>query len=138
MATTAKFIFDCIKQGTHVLGTDRNGRDRMSAAIYFSVLYNDKLYVGGVVELNQPFGSDYEGDPIECHRPSMPQSMPRKLSPRHDDLNQAAERYYRAHVGSNSRSIGISKHARDVHMEGNMIISRAEFELPLDEGTRGW
>jgi len=137
MSGLAQFTFTEVAQGDQVLGSVGGNADRLSARVHFDVQIGDRLFSGGHVDVNQPFGTNYANAPFECFPPAMPSGSPKGVRPRHSEFREQVERYYRSQLAG----IGLGSQAGtpvDFQMHGNLFVSRFSVLIPLDAGESGW
>ena len=118
----ARVTFHKLIQDSQDIGT---GEDHMISKAFFTLELDGNVHNDMCVELKQPFGTDYETEPVEVFRPTGSYS---------GNWNQhafadAAEDYYRGLIGSQGRVFAVGKGTR---MRNNtMEINRAyAFDVP--------
>lgn len=105
----------------------------MVSRISFDVKIGDREFPGLEVEVRQPFGTDYEGEPIEVG------AVKNYKGPwNHAAFSEECERYYRRLVGQSGSAICIP-HGTNVRMRNNHIefTAQTSIEVPNEEGG-GW
>ena len=94
----------------------------------------DKHFGGLSVEVRQPYGTDFESEPLEVSRVSGGYSGPWN----HAGFAELAKQYYRSASGSSGHAIRIQG-GSNIRMRNNSFGSRQEAELEIpDEQGGAW
>lgn len=130
----ARVVFHRIVQDTQDYGSFDSSADHMVSTLHFSLDVGDKHFDGLSVEVRQPFGTDFESEPLEVAHPVGPYRGPWN----HGAFGTLCECYYRRAVGSTASGIRITG-GSNVRMRGNQFAMTysGEFELP-ESGAESW
>jgi hypothetical protein len=130
----AKVVFHRIVQDTQDYRSFDSSADHMVSTLYFSLDAGGKHFDGLSVEVRQPFGTDFESEPIEVARPVGSYQGPWN----HAAFSALCESYYRKAVGATASGIRITG-GSNVRMRGNQFVMSysGEFELP-ESGAESW
>ncbi len=130
----AKIIFHSLVQNSQDYESFDKREDHMVSLIKFSIEVGGKTYPNMKVELRQPYGTDYETEPLEVGGPKGPY----KGSWNHTAFADLCEKYYRSFVGSSGSGIRIAG-GSNIRMRDNQFFSKmiAEFDIP-EAGSDAW
>ena len=130
----AKITFESVVQDSQEYATFEKSEAHMVSVIRFSMDIADKHFGGLSAEVRQPYGTDFESEPLEVGRISGGYRGPWN----HAGFSELAERYYRSLIGSAGRGIRIQG-GSNIRMRNNSFGSRQEAELEIpDEQGGAW
>jgi hypothetical protein len=129
----AKVVFYSVEQKTQHIGNPDLRKDHMVSVISFDLEVDGKKYRMSV-EVRQPYGTDFESEPIEVRHPD---------GEHRGAWNQRAfaercEQYYRSQIGSTGMAFRVS--GGSTIMQGNFSYSGpvvGEFDIP-ESGAMAW
>jgi hypothetical protein len=131
---TAKITFESLRQDSQDYATFEKSEAHVVSVVRFSMDIGDKHFGGLSVEVRQPYGTDYESEPLEVSRVSGGYRRPWN----HAGFAELAEQYYRSAIGSSGRGIHIQG-GRDVRMRNNLFVQHWDVELDIpDEPSGAW
>lgn len=132
MTDTARFIFTAVLQGTQVVNAPIKSEDRMTSRVLFDVEYKGQRLTGGQADIQQPYGTKYEGNSIEVLSQTMPAGLPKR--PKYLPFCEAIERYYRRKaVGGPGAAIVIGQDVSGLVMRNNIMAGGIAADLPLED-----
>lgn len=128
----ATIIFNKVIQDAQNYESFNKNDDYMVSVIHFTLEVKDKQYENMQVEICQPYGTNYEREPIEVGEIIGTY----KGTWNHNQFANLCEQYYRNLIGSTGRSI---RGGRGGRMRNNSFISnlRVEMDIPED-GATSW
>jgi len=132
--TKAKVVFNRIVFDTQNYGCFDKNQDHMVSTLYFSLDVAEKHYDNLYVEVRQPYGANFESEPLEVGKPIGPYRGPWN----HDAFCDLCETYYRKAIGSKGSGIRITG-STNVRMTNYTFTFRhtGEFDLP-ESGADSW
>ena len=130
----ANITFESVVQDSQDYATFEKSEAHMVSVIRFSMDIADKHFGGLSAEVRQPYGTDFESEPLEVGRISGGYRGPWN----HAGFSELAERYYRSLIGSAGRGIRIQG-GSNIRMRNNTVVSHQEAQLDTpDEPSRAW
>jgi len=130
----AKITFQKIVQDSQDYGTFQKSDEHMVSIIHFKLEIKGKNFEDMKVEVRQPFGTDYETEPIEVGKISGPYKGPWN----HRDFSELCEEYYTSFIGSQGRGISFGG-AANIRMRNNTFTSLLIREIDIPEhGATSW
>ena len=125
-------------------------RSMMISRVFFTLTIQPSTVHHLFVELTQPYGTDYEDEPVEVSRPYVreqgstpnePLNGPRVFREykgiyNHNAMSEGFESYHRSQVGSSASGIRIEG-GGNITMGDNTFISPFRFPVPLGESSEG-
>jgi hypothetical protein len=128
-----KVFFEKILQDTQDYNNFQQQGNHMVSRIYFSMEISGNRHEGLVVEVRQPFGTNYEDMPIEVANPQGYRGPWNQA-----EFADLCEQYYRKAVGATGTGIRIEGGV-NIRMRNNTFAFpyQGEFEIPGD-GPGGW
>lgn len=125
MKTATINISHCI-QDMQNMSTNENALV-MASRIFFSMEIGDARYSNLYVDIAQPYGTDYESEPIEVGPP-----VGYKGPFNHKKFSEEIENYYRSLVGSQGGGIVVAG-GNNIRMRNNTFYKAHifTFELPV-------
>jgi hypothetical protein len=129
-----KIKFEIIVQDTQDYSCFNKDENHMVSTLYFSIEAEGATYNGLSVEVRQPFGANFESDPLEVATPKGEYSGGWD----HSAFSDLCEAYYRSTIGSTGTGIRISG-GGNIRMKNNTFAMPAtgEFSVPEDS-SGGW
>ncbi|UCD51095.1 MAG: hypothetical protein JSW27_00385 [Phycisphaerales bacterium] len=123
----AKIRFRSLCQDSQTYASFDQDENHMVSTISFSLEIGDQTYPDMHVEVRQPFGANYENEPLEVASPKGAYSGPWN----HNEFSDLCEQYYRRMIGSSGSAIRITG-ASNVRMRNNRFASEmvCEFDIP--------
>ncbi len=130
----ARVRFNSVVQDSQTYASFSQSDNHMVSTIAFSLEIGDQTYADMQVEVRQPFGTNYETEPLEVARPTGSYRGPWN----HKEFSELCEQYYRKLIGSSGRAIRIGG-SSNVRMRDNRFVHAVddEFDIP-DEGSEAW
>jgi hypothetical protein len=118
----ARITFYKLLQDSQDIGFDE---DHMISRVFFRLDVAGKRYNDMIVDVKQPYGTDFESEPVEVFRPNGSYQG----NWNQHAFSDAVESYYRSLVGSQGHGIRVAKGAR---MRNNTFVSERveEFDIP--------
>jgi hypothetical protein len=130
---TAKITFESLLQDSQDYATFDQSEAHVVSVIRFSMDIADKHFGDLSVEVRQPYGTDFESEPLEVSHVSGYRGPWN-----HSGFADLAERYYRSFIGSSGRGIRIQR-GSSIRMRNNMFVLRQEARLDIpDEQGGAW
>jgi len=130
----AKITFESFRQDSQDYATFEKSEAHGVSVIRFSMDIGDKHFGGLSVEVRQPYGTDFESEPLEVSRVSGGYSGPWN----HAGFAELAKQYYRSASGSSGHAIRIQG-GSNIRMRNNTVVSHQEAQLDIpDEPSRAW
>jgi hypothetical protein len=130
----AKITFESLRQDSQDYATFEPSEAHVVSVIRFGMDVGDKHFSGLSVEVRQPYGTDYESEPLEVS----PVSGGYRGPWNHVGFAALAEQYYRSLIGSSGRGIHIQG-GRHVRMRNNLFVQYRDVELDIpDEPSGAW
>ncbi len=129
-----KVIFRKLIQDSQDYSSFDKNEDHMVSTIHFSLEVKGNQYDDMTVEVKQPYGTNYQGEPIEVSKISGSY----KGAWNHDQFADLCEEYYRMLIGSGGRTIRFEG-ARNIRMRDNTISQTLVREIDIpDESSAAW
>ncbi|MFC1539154.1 hypothetical protein ACFL6H_07010 [Candidatus Latescibacterota bacterium] len=102
--------------------------DHMISRLFFNLEVGGNHYTDMMVEVKQPYGTQYESEPLEV-------SMligPYKGNWSHNYFNDIVENYYRSLIGKEGKLVKISENARNTTFKNCTfeLSKEIEFDIP--------
>lgn len=121
----AKINFHRIIQDTQNYACFQNDEDHMVSRIFFTLEVNGSKYKDLMVEIRQPYGTNFETEPIEVSKP-IGYNGPWN----HNAFSDLCDVYFRKAVGS--EAVGIRIKGQNIRMRNNVFNMHdcCEFEIP--------
>jgi len=130
----ATITFNKVVQDSQNYESFNKNDDHMVSVIHFTLEVKDKQYENMQVEIRQPYGTNYEKEPIEVGE--IIGSYKGTWS--HNQFVNLCEQYYRSLIGSMGRGINIQG-ASQVRMKNNSFIQKRRVEMDIPEdGATSW
>lgn len=132
--TKAKVVFNRIVFDTQNYGCFDKNQDHMVSTLHFSLDVAEKHYDNLYVEVRQPYGTDFESEPLEVSEPQGSYRGPWN----HDAFCTLCETCYRKAIGSKGSGIHTTG-STTVRMTNCLFTFRhtGEFDLP-ESGADSW
>jgi hypothetical protein len=127
-----KITFESLLQDSQDYATFEQSDAHVVSVIRFSMDIAGKQFGGLSVEVRQPYGTDFESEPLEVSRVSGGYRGPWN----HSGFAELAERYYRSFIGLSGRGIRIQG-GSNIRMRNNMFVSRQEAQLDIPDELGG-
>ena len=130
----AKILFKSLRQDSQDYATFARDDAHVVSVIQFNMQIGDRQVRDLSVEVRQPYGTDFESEPLEVSKISGDYHGPWN----HSGFADLCERYYRSLIGSAGRGIRIGG-GGDIRMRNNTfgMPQQAELEIP-DESGGAW
>jgi hypothetical protein len=131
--TTAKVTFHRMLQDTQNYHSFNKNDDHLVSILYFTLEIGGRVYPNMSVEVRQPYGTEYDNEPLEVAQPTGPYKRPWD----HKKFAEMCEEYHRDCIGSGGTlSIG---NAELIRMRENLVSRECscQFEIP-DGGSTAW
>jgi hypothetical protein len=127
----AKITFQSLQQDSQDHTTFEKNDAHVVSIIHFAMDLGGKHFDGLSVEVRQPYGTDFESEPLEVSRIAGDYRGPWN----HAEFAALCERYYRSLVGSSGRGIRIGD-GSNIRMRNNTFAmpQQAELVIPDDQG----
>lgn len=131
-----KVVYSHAVQDSQDYASFDKGQDHVVSTLHFSLEIDGITYGNLRVEVRQPYGTDFEKEPLEVGRPVG--DYPPLETWNYPAFRDLCERYYRSCVGTRGRDIHISG-GTNIRMRNNKMGSPwvAEFEIP-DAKSPAW
>ncbi len=128
----AKINFQKIVQDSQDYGTFEKSDEHMVSIIHFTLEIKGNNYEDMKVEVRQPYGTNYESEPLEVGEIGGSY----RGAWNHREFADLCEEYYRNLIGSAGRGIRIEG-APNVRMRNNAFSARVirEIEIPEDSAA---
>ena len=123
----------CVQNAQDVRLPDSN-KDHMNSIVFFTLEVAGRVFDEMSVIISQPFGTDYETEPIEVH----PVQGLYRGPFNHAAFSEAVETYYRSLIGSQGRAIRIQGNATSVVMINNIIVKQGTATFSISESSGAW
>jgi hypothetical protein len=130
----AKITFQSLRQDSQDYTTFEKSDAHVVSVINFTMDIGGKHFDGLSVEIRQPYGTDFESEPLEVSKIAGDYRGPWN----HAGFAVLCEQYYRSLVGSSGRGIRIGG-GSNIRMRNNIFKApqQAELDIP-DEGSGAW
>ena len=102
--------------------------DHMISRLFFDLEVGGNHYYDMMVEVKQPYGTQYESEPLEVSK----MIGPYKGNWNHNDFSELVEKYYRSLIGKEGKSIKTTDKANNTLFK-NCVIEQTEvfeFDIP--------
>ena len=132
--TKANITFQSLQQDSQDYATFEKSDSHVVCVIHFAMDVGGKHFDGLSVEVRQPYGADFESEPLEVSKTAGDYRGPWN----HARFAALCEQYYRSLVGSSGRGIRIDG-GSNIRMRNNTFAmpQQAELDIP-DEGGDAW
>lgn len=132
--TKATITFQKIVQDSQDYGTFEKNNDHMVSIIHFTLEIKGNKYEDMKVEVRQPYGTDYETEPIEVGKISDSYKGPWN----HEVFSEICEECYRSCVGSQGHAIKSGK-GSNLRMRDNVFEFTVTKTIDIPEdGSSAW
>jgi hypothetical protein len=130
----ATVVFSRIVQDVQNYGQFDQDANYMVSTLHFSLTVGGKDYAGLSVEVRQPYGTDFEMQPLEVTKPKGSYHGPWN----HAAFSNVCEEYYRSLIGAKGAGIRIAG-GKNIRMRNNTFLKQhsAELDIP-DAGATSW
>jgi hypothetical protein len=127
----ARITFQSLQQDSQDYGTFEKSDAHVVSVIRFSMDVDEKHFDNLSVEVRQPYGTDFESEPLEVSKVIGDYRGPWN----HAKFAELCESYYRNLVGSSGRAIHIGG-GGGMRMRDNLfqVTQEAELEIPDEQG----
>ncbi|MFO7459480.1 MAG: hypothetical protein R6X07_02575 [Desulfatiglandales bacterium] len=124
---TAKATFHSLLKDAQDYGSFGRDEKHMVSIIHFTLAVQGQVYPDMTVEVRQPYGTDYESEPLDVAQPVGTYTGPWNLM----EFAEHCSRYYRNHLRG-LRSVVQDTGRGDVRMRDRLLVSNVmvRFELP--------
>ncbi len=132
----AAVTFIQVDQKKHNVNDRDANTNILTAVLPLVVEYEGKRYEGLSVRVTQPYGSQFEAEPLEVGR--VEGKLPVQLS--HDQMSDAADDYYRHYFGSTGSAIGFSG-GGSILMQDNAVTgpgAQKTYLVDVLDESAGW